>query len=169
VNLPAKDKMIDPRYQSLEAEDVKLLTTPDGGALIRLIAGELGDIKGPGATHTPIAVAHVTLQPGASMTLPWNPEFNALAYVLSGDGTAGTEQAPIHTGQLAVYGPGGTVTMSANTNQETRHNGLDVILLGGQPIREPIAWQGPFVMNTHAELAQAFEDFQAGRLGSIPA
>lgn len=165
VNLPAKDKMIDPRYQSLEAEDVKLLTTPDGGALIRLIAGELGDIKGPGVTHTPISVTHVTLQPGASMTLPWNPEFNALAYVLSGQGSVGVERAPIHMGQLAVYGAGGTITIT----NETRSNELDVLVLGGQPIREPVAWQGPFVMNTHAELAQAFEDFQAGRLGTIPA
>jgi len=169
VNLPAVQKMADPRYQNLEADDVKLLTTPDGGTLVRLIAGSLGDVTGPGSTHTPISVVHVTLQPGASMTLPWRQDFNALAYVLSGNGYVGLERHDIHTGQLAVFGSGGTVTLNASAQQDQRHHGLDVLLLGGAPIREPVAWHGPFVMNTRDELVKAFEDFQAGRLGTIPA
>jgi redox-sensitive bicupin YhaK (pirin superfamily) len=174
VNLPSSQKMTDPRYQNLEANDVKLLTSADGGALLRLIAGALGDdlsdkLRGPGSTHTPIAVAHITLQPDASVTLPWRKDFNALAYALSGDGDVGLGRTAIHTGQLAVFGSGDTLTLHAAAKQESRHNGLDVVLLGGRPIREPVAWHGPFVMNTRDELVQAFEDFQAGRLGVIPA
>jgi redox-sensitive bicupin YhaK (pirin superfamily) len=164
VNLPAADKMIDPRYQNLEGNAVTLLSSPDGGALVRLIAGDLGAHAGPGSTHTPIVVAHATLFPGSRITIPWRPDFNALAYVLSGQGTAGAEAAPVRTGQLAVFGSGDTITLTAAQNDP-----LDVFLLGGQPIREPVAAYGPFVMNTRAELQQAFDDFQAGRLGTIPA
>ena len=100
--------------------------------------------------------------------LPWRADFNALAYVLSGDGTVGPDRRPIRTGQLAVFGPGDVVELAADTRQEGRHPALEVVLLGGEPIREPLAWGGPFVMNTREEVLQAFEDFQAGRLGSIP-
>jgi len=164
VNLPAADKMIDPRYQNLDGETVTLLSSPDGGALVRLIAGDLDGHAGPGSTHTPIVVAHATLVPGSRITIPWRTDFNALAYALSGAGSAGTEQAPLRMGQLAVFGEGDTITLSAGESEP-----LDVFLLGGRPIREPVAAYGPFVMNTRAELEQAFDDFQAGRLGTIPA
>src|SRR5262245_38994421 len=164
VNLPSHDKMAPPRYQSLEGEQVTLLSSPDGGALLRLIAGDIAGHRGPGSTHTPITVAHVTLSPGAQVTVPWRPDFNALAYVLSGSGSVGTERQPVGLGQLAVFGEGDTVTITAGPSEA-----LDVLLLGGQPLREPVAAYGPFVMNTRAELAQAFDDFQAGRLGTIPA
>jgi redox-sensitive bicupin YhaK (pirin superfamily) len=164
VNLPAKDKMVPPRYQSLEPEQVALLASPDGGALVRLIAGELGGVRGPGNTYTPITMAHVTLAPGARLALPWRTEFNALAYVLDGAGTAGSEHRPVELGQLVVFGPGDTLILHAHPNRP-----LDVLLLGGQPIREPVAAYGPFVMNTRAELVQTIEDFNAGRLGTIPA
>lgn len=164
VNLPGTDKMIDPRYQSLEGEQVTLLSSPDGGALVRLIAGDLAEHRGPGSTHTPIVVTHITLAPGARVTLPWRSDFNALAYALSGWGSVGTESAPFRAGQLAVFGEGDTVTLTAADN-----DALDVFALGGQPIHEPVAAYGPFVMNTKAELQQAFEDFQAGRLGTVPA
>src|SRR5881398_1303822 len=97
VNLPSKDKMISPNYQNLEADLVTLLSSPDGGALVRLIAGDLAGHTGPGSTHTPITVAHATLAPGAQLELPWRPDFNALAYVLSGAGSAtpDTERAPV--------------------------------------------------------------------------
>jgi quercetin 2,3-dioxygenase len=164
VNLPSGDKMASPRYQSLEGEQVTLLSSPDGGALLRLIAGEISGHRGPGSTHTPITVAHATLSPGAQVTVPWRPDFNALAYVLSGSGSVGTDRHPVSAGQLAVFGDGDSVTVTAGPGEA-----LDVLLLGGQPIREPVAAYGPFVMNTRAELAQAFDDFQAGRLGTIPA
>lgn len=163
VNLPSKSKMIAPAYQNLEGEDVKLLSSDDGGALIRLIAGDLGEHHGPGSTHTPIVMAHVTLAPGAQMTLPWNANYNALAYVLAGSGAVGVEAHPVRTGQLAVFVDGDALTLRGG-NTET----LDVLLLGGQPIGEPVAAYGPFVMNTKAELQQAFEDFQRGLLGTIP-
>jgi redox-sensitive bicupin YhaK (pirin superfamily) len=169
VNLPAADKWLDPRYQGIEAGDVLLLTSPDGGALVRVIAGEVAGHQGPGATHTPISLVHATLEPGAELVLPWPRAFNALAYVLSGDGSAGTEARPLHTGQLAVFGPGDALALRADTTQESRHPTLDVLILGGQPIGEPVYAHGPFVMNTRAEIIQAFEDFEAGKLGTVPA
>jgi redox-sensitive bicupin YhaK (pirin superfamily) len=163
VNLPAKDKMIAPRYQNLEGGDVALLSSPDGGALVRLIAGEVDGHAGPGSTHTPIAVAHATVAPGAQLVLPWPADFNGLGYVLSGSGSVGAEQAPVRTGQLALFGSGDTLTFQAGAEA------LDVLVLGGRPLREPVVAHGPFVMNTKAEIAQAMEDFQAGRLGTVPA
>lgn len=169
VNLPARDKMMDPRYQDIRGGQVQLLTSPDGGALLRVIAGELDGHEGPGITHTPITMIHATLRPGAEITLPWRPDFNGLAYVLAGRGSVGTERRPVHMGQTAVFGDGGSVTVRADHKQDGHAPDLEVILLGGQPIREPMAHYGPFVMNTEAELRQAVEDFQAGRLGRIPA
>ncbi len=168
VNLPREAKMSAPRYQDLRASDVTLLSSDDGGALLRVIAGRLGGQDGPGATRTPMTMVHATVSPGASMTLPWRQDFNALAYVMAGRGTVGEERRPVRTGQLAVFGPGGSLTLAADAQQDSRTPALDVVLLGGAPIREPIAWMGPFVMNTQRELLQAFEDFQSGRLGTVP-
>jgi hypothetical protein len=169
VNLPSADKMIDPRYQNLEGEDVLLLTSPDGGALVRVIAGEVAGHRGPGSTHTPISLVHATVQPGAELVLPWPGEFNALVYVLSGRGTVGADGRPIRTGQLAVHGSGDAIVLRADSSQESRHPALDVLVLGGRPIGEPVYAYGPFVMNTRAEIVQAFEDYEAGRLGTVPA
>ncbi|HVM03466.1 MAG TPA: pirin family protein [Acidimicrobiales bacterium] len=164
VNLPARDKMVAPRYQNLEAGQVTLLSSPDGGALVRLIAGDVAGHRGPGSTYTPITVAHATVSPGARLALPWRPDFNALAYVLDGSGSVGAERRPVTTGQLALFGPGDTLTVDAGGARP-----LEVLLLGGRPIGEPVATYGPFVMNNKAQLIQAMEDFRAGRLGTIPA
>jgi hypothetical protein len=169
VNLPARLKMTQPRYQDIRAGQVALLTSNDGGALLRVIAGELAGQHGPGVTHTPITLVHATLSPGAQVRLPWRADFNALGYVLAGSGSVGADRRPVRTGQLAVFGPGDAITMTAGQRQDGGAETLDILLLGGEPIREPVAAYGPFVMNTKAELAQAFEDYQAGRLGSIPA
>jgi redox-sensitive bicupin YhaK (pirin superfamily) len=169
VNLPAVDKMIAPRYQDLEAEGVELVTSPDGGALVRIIAGDVAGHRGPGSTHTPISLVHATVAPGAALTLPWPSEFNALVYVLSGSGSVGAEGRPLHTGQLAVHGAGDAIVLRADATQESRHPALDVLILGGRPIGEPVVTYGPFVMNTRAEIATAFEDYEAGRLGTVPA
>jgi quercetin 2,3-dioxygenase len=170
VNLPAADKMMPAAYQGIEADDIKLARTPDGGVLLRVIAGEAGGVRGPGTTHSPINYIHATLAPGAELVLPWRPDFNALVYVLNGDGSVGPDRQPLATGQLAVLEPNhpGPVVVRADEMQESRHPNLDVLLLGGKPIGEPIAWQGPFVMNTKAELAQAFDDFHAGKMGAVP-
>ena len=168
VNLPSTKKMISPRYQDIEASQVTLLTSPDGGTLFRLIAGSLDGHDGPGITQTPITMVHATLSPGASATIPWNPTYNALVYGISGDGVVGVDDVELTTGHLAVLGEGDTITLRANERQDERHEAFDVLLLGGEPIGEPVAAYGPFVMNTRDELRQAFEDFQAGKLGTIP-
>ncbi|MGH3870430.1 MAG: pirin family protein [Pseudonocardiaceae bacterium] len=169
VNLPTQRKWVEPRYQDLRAGQSTLLTTPDGGALVRVIAGDVAGQHGPGSTYTPMTMVHATVSPGAILRLPWRADFNALVYVLAGAGTVGAAGQPVGTGQLAVFGAGDTLTVSGAVHQESRHPALDVVVLGGAPIREPIAWGGPFVMNTRAEVLQAFEDYQAGRLGAIPA
>ncbi len=166
VNLPRADKLIAPRYQDLRSGEVALLTSADGGTLLRVIAGDVAGHAGPGATHTPMTMVHATIHPGAELDLPWRRDFNALAYVMGGNGFVGPDQTPIGTGQLAVLGRGDLLRLSAAQSQEARYAaGMDVVLLGGLPLREPIAWAGPFVMNTRAELVQAFEDHNAGRLG----
>ncbi len=169
VNLPAKLKMTAPRYQDIEAGAVTLLTTNNGDSIIRVIAGELGDVKGPGSTHTPITIVHVSLFGGAQLRLPWNKEFNALTYALAGDGTVGENADPLNSGQMAVHVDGDYLVLAANPTQDSRSEAFEVLILGGQPINEPVAQYGPFVMNTQDELRIAFEDYQAGRLGQIPA
>ena len=169
VNLPSADKMIAPRYQDIGRTNVVLLASPDGGTLLRVIAGEVDGHAGPGSTHSPMAMVHATLAPGAQVAVPWRPEFNALVYVLGGAGSVGPEARPIRTGQLAVFGAGDSVTIAAAEVQDARTPNLDVLILGGRPIGEPVYAYGPFVMNTRDEVAQAFEDYQAGRLGTVPA
>jgi redox-sensitive bicupin YhaK (pirin superfamily) len=169
VNLPSRLKMTSPRYQDIRAGQVALLRSEDGGALLRVIAGDVAGHRGPGSTHTDISVVHASIAPGAELRLPWPRDYNALAYVLAGSGTVGAERRPVQTGRLAVFGPGDVVTVAADPTQDSRSEKLEVLFLGGRPIREPVAAYGPFVMNNRAELVQAFEDYQAGRLGTIPA
>ena len=115
VNLPAADKWIDPRYQGIEADNVLLLTSPDGGALVRVIAGDVAGHRGPGATHTPISLVHATLEPGAELVLPWSPEFNALVYVLSGNGSGGPD------GPAPAHRPAGGVRRRRRAGPPRRH------------------------------------------------
>ena len=170
VNLPAKDKMIAPAYQALEGDAVTLLTSSDAGSLLRVIAGDVGGHTGPGSTHTPMALVHATISPGERLQLPWNAEFNALAYILAGSGRSGADARPVRSGQLAAFGPGDWLSVRADDRQDSSNSSadLEVLILGGQPIGERVEMYGPFVMNTKAELGQAVEDFQAGMFGSIP-
>jgi len=169
VNLPRDQKLAAPRYQDIRAGEVALASSPDGGALVRVIAGEVGGHRGPGSTYTPMTLVHATLSPGARLVLPWRADYNALAYVLSGRGRVGAEGRPAQLGQLAVLGPGNALTFAADARQDAPAPAFDVLVLGGRPIREPVAWMGPFVMNTREEVLQAFADYRAGRLGTIPA
>ena len=187
VNLPAAQKFSPPRYQDIRASEVALVSSPDGGALVRVIAGQLAGHAGPGSTYSPMTLIHATLSPGARLSLPWRADYNALVYVMAGHGTvgeagatrgggsggtnhgSGSEAVPVQTGQLAVFGPGNALEFAADQVQDSNAPNLDVLILGGRPIREPIAWMGPFVMNTRDEVVQAFSDYQAGRLGTIPA
>jgi quercetin 2,3-dioxygenase len=172
VNLPKKDKFAQPRYQAIEGGDAKLVASDDGGALVRIIAGEIDGHRGPGVTHTPITLAHATIENGARLNIPWRRDFNSLLYVLSGSGYVGPVAHPIKQGQLAVLGPGDRITVGAqrapDSSRAPVHGAIDVLLLGGQPIREPVFHYGPFVMNTRAELVEALQDYQAGKFGSIP-
>ena len=169
VNLPARDKRIAPKYQDLAGTDAGLGRSDDGGALVRVIAGDVGGISGPGSTHTPINYAHVTLAPGARIEIPWPANYNALVYALSGRGTVGRERRPFRSGQLAVLSSGDTIAVDAAQQQDSHTPALEILLLGGQPLGEPVAAHGPFVMNTRAELIEAIEDFQTGRMGTIHA
>jgi redox-sensitive bicupin YhaK (pirin superfamily) len=169
VNLPAAEKFAAPRYQDLRAREVGLASSPDGGALLRVIAGDLAGLRGPGATYTPMTMVHATISPAARLTIPWREDYNSLVYVLAGLGAVGPEARPIQAGQLAVMGPGNAITVEARREQESRSPNLEVLLLGGRPIGESVAWLGPFVMNTREEVLQAVADYHAGRLGSIPA
>jgi redox-sensitive bicupin YhaK (pirin superfamily) len=169
VNLPAAQKWSPPRYQDIRASEVALASSPDGGALLRVIAGEVAGFAGPGSTYSPMTLVHATLSPGSRLVVPWRADYNALAYVMAGRALVGAEQRPVGMGQLAVFGPGEAVTIGAERMQESRSPDVDVLLLGGRPIRESVAWMGPFVMNTREEVLQAVADYQAGRLGTIQA
>jgi redox-sensitive bicupin YhaK (pirin superfamily) len=151
-----------------------LLSSQDGGSLLRVLAGEIDGHTGPGKSQTPMSIAHLTVAPGASVSIPWNPMFNALAYVLAGEGSVGEGEvgstaAPIKVGQLAVFGQGDRLVITANEKQDSRTSAMEVFLLGGQPIREPVFQYGPFVMNDKQGVIQAMEDFHFGRFGQIPA
>jgi quercetin 2,3-dioxygenase len=169
VNLPAKLKFATPRYQAITSDNLRLVTSHDGGALIRIIAGHVGEFRGAGVTHTPITYLHATISPGAEVTLPWSSSFSAFAYVLVGRGYAGPEARPISDHQLAVFGPGDYIVLRAAESQTGDAQALDVLVLGGLPIRERIAHYGPFVMNTSDEIMQTIEDYKHGRLGVVPA
>ncbi len=169
VNLPRDAKMNAPKYQDIRSGQVQLLATPDAGALVRVIAGTVDGHAGPGSTYTPITLVHATVEPGARLDLPWDVDSNALVYVLNGEGSVGVDRRPVRTGQTTVFGPGDYLTVEGAARQPSRSPQLDVIVVGGRPIREPLAWAGPFVMNTKAEVRTAYEDFQRGRFGHVPA
>ena len=154
VNLPRVQKMTAPRYQLIEADEVTRFE--QDGATVRVIAGEVDGHQGSGETRTPITYAHATLEPGAVLDVPWPTHYNALVFVFSGLARVADEY--VGDGQMAVLGDGERLRIEAVEPTEA-------ILLGGAPIREPIAWYGPFVMNTKAEIIQAVDDYEAGKLG----
>jgi quercetin 2,3-dioxygenase len=168
INLPRTKKMLAPAYQPLEGTDVTLVSSSDGGTLVRVLAGTVAGHTGPGRSQSPIAIVHATLAPGARLELPWPAEFNSLAYALSGTGAVGPLSHPLVGGQLAVLGAGDHVVVEAAPGQSVASPTLEVLLLGGVPLREPVVQYGPFVMNTRAEIIQALEDYQSGRFGVIP-
>jgi len=171
VNLPAALKFSPPRYQAITASKLSLATSHDGGALIRVIAGSIAGIEGPGSTHTPVAIAHVTMEPGARLNLAWDPMYSAMVYQLLGESLVTSHRHRLPAHHVALFGPGDHLELCASPDQPLglpNTGKSEFLILGGQPIREPIAHYGPFVMNTKDEIVQAFDDYEKGRLGVIP-
>lgn len=169
INLPKAQKWIDPQYQDLQGRDSAMVTSADGGAILRVLAGEVAGHSGPGISHTPIAITHLTLAPGASIDIPWREDFNAVAYVLAGRGMVGPDGHPVRTGNNVVMVGGNVLRITADTAQDSRHPNLEMFIIGGVPLREPVIQYGPFVMSTREEIIQAFDDYQSGAFGQIPA
>lgn len=161
VNLPARLKMTRPRYQELGAEQIPSVATADGLARGKIIAGEALGVRAAIDTHTPIVYQDWSLAPGADVTVALEPAQRALVYVFQGAALVGDAGKAIKDGQLAVLGDGDSVRMRGSTEPGR------LLLLAGVPLNEPVARYGPFVMNTQAELRQAFDDYQSGRMGEI--
>lgn len=161
VNLPARSKMAKPGYQSLLDSQFPRVTV--GAAQARLIAGSLQGAKGPAHTHTPITIFDLTFkQTGvAEVVLP--SDHHALTFTLEGDVHVGAEQRAIAAGSLAVWGSGAKGQLVRVHGAE----GARVLVLSGEPINEPVASYGPFVMNTREEIMQAVRDYQSGKMGHL--
>ncbi|MDM9383411.1 pirin family protein [Chlorogloeopsis sp. ULAP01] len=165
VNLPSRDKMMKPRYQEVPAQRIPTAQTNDAGVRVKAIAGEALGAKAVIETQTPIIYLHFTLQPGATVSQPVPKEYNAFAYVLDGEGLFGTEKERATQGQMVLFTQDGDEVAIANPLDAK--SPLDVLLIAGVPLNEPVVRYGPFVMNTEAEIIQAIEDYRNGRMGSI--
>ncbi len=162
VNLPAKDKMSLPRYQTLLDRDIPSIQLPDGAGHLRVIAGKFGGQKGPATTFTPINVWDLRLNAGKTATLA-TPEGHTTAIIpMHGQALINGAQAAGEA-QLAILDrSGGEFTIGVDTD-------ATLLLLSGEPLNEPVVGYGPFVMTSDREIAQAIRDYQSGRFGSLPA
>ncbi len=165
VNLLQQDKMIPPRYQEIPAAQIPVAQTEDGSVTVRVIAGEALGEKAVIETRTPIIYLHFTLQPNAKIVQPVPKDYNAFAYVLDGSGLFGTEQKRGDDGQMVLFAQDGEEVAIANPDNAQKT--LDLLLIAGVPLKEPVVRYGPFVMNTEAEIVQALDDYQNGRMGQI--
>ncbi|MBG7605416.1 MAG: pirin family protein [Actinobacteria bacterium] len=165
VNLPASLRRTTPKYQGLPADQI---ASVDGdGWKAEVVAGSMFGVRGPAATHTPVGYARVTVQPGSTLRIQTPDRQTALVYAFDGVGVVGDESQRLEAHHLAVFDrTGGDIALAVPADEPTA---LDCIVLTGEPINEPMARYGPFVMNTTGELEEAINDFNAGRMGSIPA
>jgi len=159
VNLPRAEKMQAPRYQDLRAADIPRVEVDGGSATV--IAGDAFGVRGPALTHVPITYVHLTLDPGARVEVGVAASQEAWVYAFGGSARVGRDGRDVRDGQAAIFGSGDAVSVAAGDA------GLQALLLAGQPLREPVARYGPFVMSTKQELIEAFDDFEAGRMGAI--
>jgi quercetin 2,3-dioxygenase len=160
VNLPRGDKMMPPRYQEVPAARIPVARTPDGRATVRVIAGEALGARAVIDTRTPIMYLHFTLEPGARVIQPAPETYNVFAYVFSGEGLVGREDRVVTEGQMALLAAGaGEIALTSKATTP-----LEILIIGGVPLGEPVARYGPFVMNTRAEIIQAMDDYRSGRL-----
>ena len=162
VNLPAKDKMIPPRYQDTPADSIPIATDQDGKVWVKVIAGESLGKKAVIDTRTPIMYLDIRLQPKTVFVQPVPKSYNGFVYVWRGCGYLGSERAPVSMNQVGLLGKGDEVRLEASENEEVR-----ILLIAGEPIGEPVSRYGPFVMNTWEEIQQAFSDYRSGKLGKI--
>jgi len=157
VNLPSKRKMISPRYQDTPSERIPEVVLEDGKSKVRIIAGEFKDVKAVIETNTPILYLHALLEPGMELKHPVSIDDNIMAYLISGKGEFG-ENEDVNTaaeGQLVLFAHDGDSISLRSTNDSI----MEMLILGGTPINEPMVRYGPFVMNTKEEIFQAFRDF----------
>lgn len=164
VNLPARDKMLRPRYQDIPAARIPEAISTDGRVKVRVVAGEALGRSAVIETHTPIIYLHFTLQPGGEIVQPVPDSHNALAYVIHGELRTGDEGRRVREGQLARFGGGDSVRLAVDAGA-TEPAGL--LLLAGVPLDEPVERYGPFVMNTREQIIQAIADYREGRMGKI--
>jgi len=165
VNLPTRDKMMKPRYQEIPADRIPVAQTEDGLVTVRVIAGESLGARARIETRTPIFYLHFTLKPGGKIRQPLPAGYNAFAYVIDGEGLFGEEAERAGDGQMIMFAQDGdAVSLS---NPESASGDLDLLLLAGVPLNEPVVRYGPFVMNTEAEIYSAVEDYRSGRMGEI--
>ncbi len=167
VNLPKSDKMMTPRYQEIPSSRIPKASSADGLVRVRLIAGEAMGEKAVIETRTPIIYLHYTIEPGgvASQFVP--SDYNAFAYVVEGEGLFGAEDERGVDGQMIMFAQDGSEVRIENRAEAKI--ALEVLLIAGVPLNEPVARYGPFVMNTEDEIRQAIKDYQLGRMGAISA
>jgi redox-sensitive bicupin YhaK (pirin superfamily) len=161
VNLPRSQKMLAPGYQEIRGAEAPVLPLVHGQGEVKVLAGTLGEASSPVRPHTPVVLAHARLERGAEWRVAVDASWTVLVYVVKGAGTVGEPGKAVDSGDLAILEDGDQVRVVAGAD------GLEVLLLAGQPLGEPVARYGPFVMNTKQELVEAYEDYQAGRMGVI--
>jgi len=163
VNLPQREKMATPRYQEIPAAKIPVAKSEDGRVSVRVIAGESLGVRAVIETRTPIMYLHFSLQPGGETQQSVPADYNGFAYVVSGAGEFGLDQENAIRGQMVMFAQDGDAVTIKNNGAET----LEVLLIAGVPLKEPIARYGPFVMNTREEIYQAVEDYRNGVMGEI--
>jgi len=165
VNLPKRDKLMKPRYQELPNAGIPVAESADGKVKVKIIAGEALGKSAAIDTRTPISLMHITLQPGGSLLQPVPSGHNAFAYLIAGEGRFGEPAQPAAAQQMVIFGGDtGAVRLSAPADAR---GPLELLLLTGVPLNEPVARYGPFVMNTEQEIHEAIRDYQNGRMGEI--
>src|SRR5256714_4599456 len=165
VTLPRENKMMRPRYQEIPSASIPTARTKDGLVSVRVMAAESVGARAVIETVTPIMYLHFTLQPGGRVSQPLPQGYNAFAYVVDGEGLFGAEGERAAQGQMLMFAADGDEVMIANLADAGAP--LELLLIAGVPLNEPVARYGPFVMNTEAEIYQAVEDFRSGRMGAI--
>ena len=165
VNLPRKQKLMKPRYQELPDAGIPVAESADKKVKVKVVAGESLGKSAAIDTVTPIAFLHMTLQPGGSIEQPLPANYNAFAYVISGQGEFGADAKRVDAHQMVIFANDGAAVRIVN--RQDAKEPLELLLLAGVPLNEPVVRYGPFVMNTEQEIHDAIRDYQNGKMGEI--